>query len=146
MAPIDWRWSIPGANVLAVAVEESWHYGLEQPVEPASYHSLPNEFEIEWANELQLNPAIPDPKVTEIRQYRMLNLGPFKSFLFTSYIGNNENPPITDGICWSRYCGVNEWVSEQANRQASIPVLTSIFLVVLDHSVLFESDLHLEKN
>ena len=56
---------------------------------------------------IQLNPAIPDPRVTDIRQ-RMLNFGPFKSFLFTSYIGNNENPPITDKISWSldiRYCG-----------------------------------------
>ena len=38
----------------------------------------------------------------------MLNLGPFISFLLISYIGNNENPPITDEICWSlviRYCG-----------------------------------------
>ena len=38
----------------------------------------------------------------------MLNFGPFMSFLFNSYIGNNENPPITDEICWSldiRYCG-----------------------------------------
>ena len=37
----------------------------------------------------------------------MLNFGPFKSFLFTTYISNNENPPITDKICWSldiRYC------------------------------------------
>ena len=39
----------------------------------------------------------------------MLNLGPFEPFLLISYIGNNENPPITDEICWSidvRYCGV----------------------------------------
>ena len=39
----------------------------------------------------------------------MLNLGPFKTFLLISYIGNNENPPITDEICWFlhvRYCGV----------------------------------------
>ena len=39
----------------------------------------------------------------------MLNLGPFKTFLLISYIGNNENPPITDEICWSlhvRYCEV----------------------------------------
>ena len=38
----------------------------------------------------------------------MPNFGPFKSFLFNSYIGNNENPPITDEIWWSldvRYCG-----------------------------------------
>ena len=37
----------------------------------------------------------------------MLNLGPFKLFLFNSYIGNNKNPPITDEICRSldvRYC------------------------------------------
>ena len=31
----------------------------------------------------------------------MLNLGPLKSFLLISYNGNNENPPITDEICWS---------------------------------------------
>ena len=40
----------------------------------------------------------------------MLNLGPLKSFLFTSYISHNENPPITDEICWSldiRYCGAS---------------------------------------
>ena len=43
MAPIDWRWSIPGANVLAVAVEESWHYGLEQPVVPAFKLSLSHD-------------------------------------------------------------------------------------------------------
>ena len=39
----------------------------------------------------------------------MLNFGPFRLFLFISYIGNNENPPITDESCWSldiRYCGV----------------------------------------
>ena len=38
----------------------------------------------------------------------MLSFGPFKVFLLISYIGNNENPPITDEICWSldiRYCG-----------------------------------------
>ena len=38
----------------------------------------------------------------------MLSLGPFKPFLFNSYIGNSENPPITDEIWWSldvRYCG-----------------------------------------
>ena len=37
----------------------------------------------------------------------MPSLGPFKPFLFNSYIGNNENPPITDKICWAldvRYC------------------------------------------
>ena len=27
---------------------------------------------------VQLNPAIPDPRVTEMRQYQMLNFGPFK--------------------------------------------------------------------
>ena len=40
----------------------------------------------------------------------MLNLGPFKSFLFIFYIGNNENPPITDEISWFlniRYCGAS---------------------------------------
>ena len=55
-----------------------------------------------------LNPAIPDPRETEIRQYQMLNLGPLKLFLLVFYIGNNINPPITDGIYWSldiRYCG-----------------------------------------
>ena len=31
----------------------------------------------------------------------MLNYGPFKSLLFISYIGNKENPPITDEIGWS---------------------------------------------
>ena len=59
--------------------------------------------------DVQLNPAIPDPRITEIRQLRMLNHGPFKSFLFIFYIGNKENPPITDEISWSldfRYC---EW-------------------------------------
>ena len=39
----------------------------------------------------------------------MVNFGPFRLFLIISYIGNNENPPITDEICWSlhvQYCGV----------------------------------------
>ena len=63
---------------------------------------------------IQLNPAIPDLRVTEIRQLRILNPGPFKSFLLISYIGNTKNPPITDELCWSlvRYCGVslyNDW-------------------------------------
>ena len=31
---------------------------------------------------IPLNPALPDPRVTEIRQKRMLNRSPFKSFLF----------------------------------------------------------------
>ena len=38
----------------------------------------------------------------------MLGLGPFKKFLLIFYIGNNENPLITEDICWSldvRYCG-----------------------------------------
>ena len=43
----------------------------------------------------------------------MLNLGPFKSFLLISYIGNNENLPITDEVCWSldiRYCGASLYI------------------------------------
>ena len=46
----------------------------------------------------------------------MLNLGPFKSFLLTFYIGNNGNPPITDEISWSldvRYCGAQLYVKER---------------------------------
>ena len=42
----------------------------------------------------------------------MLNLGPFKSFLFIFYIGDNENPLITEEIYWSLeicYCGVSLW-------------------------------------
>ena len=38
----------------------------------------------------------------------MPSLGPFKQFLFNFFIGNSENPPITDEIWWSldvRYCG-----------------------------------------
>ena len=35
------------------------------------------------------------------------------------YIGNNENPPITDEICWSldfRYCGAQLYVFVQIFR------------------------------
>ena len=48
----------------------------------------------------------------------MLNYGPFKSFLFISYIGNNENPPITDEIGWSldiRYSEV-KCISKDSER------------------------------
>ena len=43
----------------------------------------------------------------------MLNFGPFKTFLFIYYIRDNENPPITDEICWSldiRYCGASLYI------------------------------------
>ena len=48
----------------------------------------------------------------------MLNHGPFKSFLLISYIGNNENPPITNEIGWSldvRYCGVSLYNKQRYN-------------------------------
>ena len=84
----------------------------------------------------------------------MLNLGPFKSFLLISYIGNNENPPITDKICWSldaRFCGASLYlmihfpsslsvselavgVSQRANQQVSGSMNTSGFSVFLNHS------------
>ena len=59
---------------------------------------------------IQLNPASPDPRVTEIRQYQVLSFCSYKSFLFISYTGNNENLRITDKICWSldiRYSGAS---------------------------------------
>ena len=49
---------------------------------------------------VQSNPAIPDSRVMEIRQYRMLNFDSIKSFPFTAYIGHNKNPSIADEICW----------------------------------------------
>ena len=46
----------------------------------------------------------------------MPSLGPFKPFLFDSYIGNNKNPPKTDEICWSLdfwYCGAQLYLKHQ---------------------------------
>ena len=51
----------------------------------------------------------------------MPNLGPFKPFLFNFYIGNNENPPITDEICWSldvRYCGASLYAIQKSQYKA----------------------------
>ena len=74
----------------------------------------------------------------------MLNLSPFKPFLLTFYIGNNEHPPIIEEICWSldvRYCGaslysfshelgrekVNEWVKERMSAaQHSAPTKQAV--------------------
>ena len=59
----------------------------------------------------------------------MLNFGPFKSFLFIFYIGNNKNPPVTDKICWSleiRYCGASLYI-----LLSSLPLLPLLPLVLL---------------
>ena len=46
-------------------------------------------------NQVQLPPAIPDPRVTEIRLQQMkIEAAPLKGFFFISYIGNSGNPPI----------------------------------------------------
>ena len=65
----------------------------------------------------------------------MLNLGPFKSFFFIFYIGNNENPPITEEICWSldvRYCGASLYLflmscGHKRSTQANDVILRSKF-------------------
>ena len=64
----------------------------------------------------------------------MLNLGPFMSFLLISYIGNNENPPITDEIGWSldvRYCGASLYFFHLSNMNDlfSIKIHPRDFLV-----------------
>ena len=50
---------------------------------------------------VQLNPALTDLLLTEFRLYQMLILSPFVLFSFTSYIGYNRVPFITDEIFWS---------------------------------------------
>ena len=53
----------------------------------------------------------------------MLNYGPFKSFLFISFIGNNENPPITDEIGWSldiRYSEVQLYALRKVQKKSEI--------------------------
>ena len=58
---------------------------------------------------LQLNPAITDPRVMEIRLKQMRFFGPLREFFLISFNGNSGNPPITYRFCWFleiRYSGI----------------------------------------
>ena len=57
------------------------------------------------------------PRVTEIRLWRIWNIGPFRLFSFTSYIGNSRNPLVINKIRWSLhicYCGVQLYLLQES--------------------------------
>ena len=66
----------------------------------------------------------------------MLNNGPYKPFLFVSYIGNNENLPITDKIDWSLDIRYSEVILASETVTRGLTVLQSD---IPDASVAFQS-------
>ena len=74
---------------------------------------------------------------------KMLNLSSFKLFLSILHLGNNENPPITDEICWSldfRYCGAQLYFTYRLSTHASFSVHFAYLRLVF--SFLLLSTLH----
>ena len=51
--------------------------------------------------QLQLNPNIMDPRVTEICLLQIQIFSPMREFFFISYDGNSGNPPKMDEFCWT---------------------------------------------